>query len=366
MIDVIKGYRCELGPRFLSEEETGVFHKYLSSETLDTGIWEIYASLFKSSTKNCQPLVLRVFHDEKLYGAAIIIKCRKYGRSLFNNRLLAGMINGANIPFYLWIKFGCCMDMMSNPGFVREPEMKNKIYDVMISFLKRNCLLTVINDYDENSDLHKSASILPALPHALIDCSRMNDLSDYMSIYKNLKKKIRVFGNKGGQYIRMENHLDEEQLTSMEKCFLATAENSVFYLPYQELYLNSAINTSRVHLSNVHYFIASIDHQFIGYQAAMVSGKYLNALHGAFDRNRRTTHHAYDILFVKMVEFALKHDLKYIDFGAVINQTKQKMINTSLNMSYYVYSKSKLVQSGFNLFLKSTKIQGSEQMRFRN
>ena len=123
--------------------------------------------------------------------------------------------------------------------------------------------------------------------------------------------------------------------------------------------------TSKTKLENVYYFIAKIDEEIIGYQAALVTGKYLNALHGAFDRNLKTTYHAYDILFVKMTEFALEKGLTIIDFGAVINHTKEKMINKSIEMSYFIYSKYPVVQKAFNVLLKLTKIQGADQMKFR-
>ena len=92
----------------------------------------------------------------------------------------------------------------------------------------------------------------------------------------------------------------------------------------------------------------------------------MNALHGAFDRTRKTTYHAYDILFVKMTEFAIEKGLDSVDFGAVINHTKSKMVNKTVEMSYFFYSKYSIVQKAFNLLLKLTKIQGSEQMKFRN
>jgi hypothetical protein len=107
-----------------------------------------------------------------------------------------------------------------------------------------------------------------------------------------------------------------------------------------------------------------MDGEFLGYQAAIKTGQFLNALHGAFDRNRKTTYHAYDILFVKMTEFALEQGLKVCDFGAVLNYTKQKMVNKTLDMSYYLLSKYTFVQWFFHRFLKITKIQSNNQLKF--
>ncbi len=106
--------------------------------------------------------------------------------------------------------------------------------------------------------------------------------------------------------------------------------------------------------------------EFLGYQAAVKIGNSLNALHGAFDRSQRTTYHAYDILSIKMTEFAIKNGLNSIDFGAVLNFTKQKMINKSIEMSYFVLRRFTLIQWFLTALLKLTRIQSNEQLKFRD
>jgi hypothetical protein len=359
-------YTFELSNEYFSKKEEEIFKDYLDHHGLDNSIWDVYSSLFRVETKNTKPLILRVNKDNDLFGAAIIIECNQYGESLFNNKLLSGIINQFKMPFYLWMKFGCCMDMMSNPGFVKDPEKSDEIFKIMISYLKKKNLFTIISDYSENSDLYKKACELPALPHAFVDCNSMVSIQDYTENFKNIKRKIRVFKNKGGSYNLISQNLNNQQINALEKCFLSTAEKSVFYLPYQDLYLKAAINTSKTKIENVYYFIATLNGEFIGYQSAIKTGNNLNALHGAFDRNRKTNFHAYDILFVKMTEFAIENGLDTIDFGMVINLTKKKMINRSREMSYFVLSKYSTIQKAFSYFLKSTKIQSNEQLKFRN
>ena len=65
-----------------------------------------------------------------------------------------------------------------------------------------------------------------------------------------------------------------------------------------------------------------------------------------------------------MVEFALAHGLERVDFGAVLNHTKQKMVNETRDLSYYIYSSSALVQGFFKALLRLTKIQGKDQLQF--
>lgn len=358
-------YTFELSKQFLSNEERLVFARFLDQSGLDENIWEIFEYLFKSSVPGNTPLVLKLFNEKQLCGAAVIINCSRYGRALFKNKMLAGIGNSIGLPFYLWIRFGCCMDMMSNPGFVKNPQQSEEIYSHMASYLAKNSLLTIIYDFDENSKLYPSSSVLPSLPHALIDTSEMKDLSDYLRDHKNIKKKIRVFQNKGGSFELVKGRLENKDMEGLKKCFIATSEQSIFYLPYQDLYLSSAINISQIELNNVYYFVARFNGEFLGYQAAIKTGRFLNALHGAFDRTRQTTFHAYDILFVKMTEFALDNDLELIDFGSVLNITKQRMVNRTRNMSYFIFSKYRIMQWIMTKLLAFTEVQSEEQMKFR-
>ena len=357
-------YTFELSDKFLSKEEKAIFKNSLDYYHIDDGIWEVFTCLFKSRVKGTIPLLLKVYDDSKLCGACILIKCSKYGRSLFNNKVLSRIIDFTRIPFYLWIKFGCCMDMMSNPGFVMDPDKSNDVLSAMALFLKTNSFLTIIYDYSDKSYLYPNATILPSLPHALIETSKMTSVNEYICSHKSIKRKINIFRNNGGKFELVYNILDEQNIESVRKCFISTSEKSIFYLPYQDLYLNSALITSGTKIENVYYFIMRLNGEFLGYQAAIKTGTCLNALHGAFDRNRKTTYHAYDILFMEMTKFAIENGLKTIDFGSVLNITKQRMVTNTIPMSYFMLSKYSLVQWFFYRLLKLTKIQGDKQMRF--
>lgn len=74
--------------------------------------------------------------------------------------------------------------------------------------------------------------------------------------------------------------------------------------------------------------------------------------------------HIYEMLFVKMVEFAIENGLKSIYFGSVINISKKRMVNKTLEMSYYLFSKCPFLQWMMTKLLKISKIQGKAQMQF--
>ncbi len=357
-------YTFEISDRYFSEEEKAVFRDFLEYSGIDEGVWDVFACLFKAKVRRTIPLLLRAYDHYELAGAAIIIKCSRYGRALYDLRLMARFLDFLAIPFYLWIKFGCCMDMMSNPGFVRDPEKSDVIHAAMARYLKSHSWMTMINDYTDKAFLYPDAIIMPALPQALVDTSQMKVINDYTAGHKNIKRKFNIFRNNGGEFHLISNMLDKNDIGQVRKCFISTAEKSIFYLPYEDLYLNAALTTSTTPINNVYYFIARLNGEFIGYQAALKTGNCLNALHGAFDRERSTTYHAYALLFVEMVRFAIEHNLKSIDIGAVLNITKQRMVNHTKPMSYYMMSKNPFVQRIFSIIAKYSKIQGEEQLRF--
>jgi hypothetical protein len=357
-------YTFEFTDQFIPVKERAVFRDFLFFYGIDEGVWKIFECLFNAKTKGTVPLLLRVYENSDLAGAAVILRCSRYGSSLYDNKLIADFCDLLHIPFYLWIKFGCCMDMMSNPGFVRDPEKSNLIYSAIADYLGKHSWMTLINDYTTNSFLYPNAVTLPALPHALIDTSVMNEIGDYINMHKNIRRKYQIFKKNGGTFHYMHNTLDAQDVETVRKCFVSTAEKSVFYLPYEDLYLDSALLTSSTPINNVIYFIARLNGEFIGYQAALKTGDCLNALHGAFDRNRPTTYHAYDLLFVEMTQYAIEHNLKLIDVGAVLNTTKQRMVNCTRPMSYFMLSKKPIIRRIFYMIAKHSKIQGREQMHF--
>ncbi len=357
-------YTFELSGKFLSDEEAALLKPGLDHFNLDESIWSVFACLFRLATKGTTPLVLRAYQNGVLSGAAIIIRCRRYGRALFSNKLLAGLMDLFGMPCHIWIKFGCCMDMMSNPGFIADPARVDELHAAMSRYLRSHTFLTIINDFTKNSPQHINAEVLPALPHAGITSKGMSSVNDYLKEHKSLKRKPNTFRNNGGTIDVLPGALDPRNMGSLKRCFLLTADKSVFYLPYQDLYLEAAQTTSSTRLDNVYHFVARLNGEFVGYQAAIKTGTCLNTMHGAFDRTLRTTYHAYDCLILKMIEFAIDNRLASIDYGAIVNETKQRMMQAT-EMSYFLGSRYRLVQMFFSMFLKLTRIQGSEQMKYR-
>ena len=358
-------FTFDLIETYLTDQEIDSFRDCLAENELEENVWRIFGALFQSATKYTKPLLLKVYENGELFGLTVILKCTKYGKALFKNRLMATLFNGLGMPLLLWVKIGCCMDMLSCPGLVRDPSRTHEVHAAMARFLESRGNAIVIMDYSNNGALYPQATTLPCLPHALIDTSQMSRIEDFTGIHKNIRRKMRKFSNKGGTYQIKQRTFPKEYLSELEKCFISTADKSVFYLPYQDLYLESAKTTGLKDIPEVYYFIARLNGEFIGYQAAIKTGKYLNGLHGAFDRERSSNYHAYDLLFVKMAEFAIEHGLHAIDLGVVLNETKAKMVNKTIEMSYYLMSKSALLKWFLGRIFRVTRMQSEEQMKFR-
>lgn len=358
-------FTFDLSEKYLTDQETDIFRDCLEQNELEENVWPVFDAMFQSATKRTTPLLLRVYENGELCGLTVVIKCTKYGKAMFKNLLMAALFNGLGIPLLLWIKIGCCMDMMSCPGLVRDPSRSHEIHAAIARFLETQSNAVVIMDYSSNGSLYPHATKLPCLPHALIDTSHMSSIEDFIQQHKNIKKKMRKFSNKGGTYQIECNSFPDGELTELEKCFNSTAERSVLYLPYQDLYLESAKTTGLKDIPGVYYFIARLDGEFVGYQAAIKTGKYLNGMHGAFDRERASNYHAYDILFVKMAEFAIEQGLHTVDLGVVVNVTKAKMVNKTIEMTYYLLSKSVLFKRFLGRLLRVTRLQSDEQLKFR-
>ena len=125
-------FAFDLSDRFLAPAEVALFSDYLEHCHLDSGIWDVFGRLFDAAVPGTSPLMLRVYEESQLCGAAILVQCAKYGRSVYGSRLAARVVDRIGVPFCLWIKFGCCMDMMSNPGFVVDPAKADELQAAMV------------------------------------------------------------------------------------------------------------------------------------------------------------------------------------------------------------------------------------------
>lgn len=354
-------YTFDLSERFLSDEEISVFNSYLISKNLETNIWIIYRNFFESKSKLTKALILRAYKEDQFCGAAIILRCKAYSWSLFDSPILCKLLDFSQIPLYLWIRLGYCMDIASNPGFVKEPEEADLIFRSMGEFLRKRNLLTMIYGHKKSGRIFRDAISLTAPAHTFINAYSFNSIDDYLSKFKNLKRKIKIFQNNKGVY-NIIKQLKQEDIYEIEACLEDTAQHSVFHVPYKKLYTDTITNIAQKSYDNICYFVVHANDELIGYQAAIKTGNKLNCLHGAFKRNLKKKYYAYDVLLFKMTEFAIEHNLDLLDFGPLLNKTKARMTNQTEDTSYFIFVKFSFLKSILKWFLGKTKIQRKEQI----
>jgi len=88
-------YTFELSSKFLLNEEQAIFSKCLDYYHADKNIWDVFACLFASEVKGTKPLLIRVYENSYLCGAAItrllpqllklIMRCSSYTEHRFGS-----------------------------------------------------------------------------------------------------------------------------------------------------------------------------------------------------------------------------------------------------------------------------------------
>ncbi len=96
----------------------------------------------------------------------------------------------------------------------------------------------------------------------------MSEIGDYVNLHKNVRRKYQIFKKNGGTFHTIHNVLEAQDIETIRECFISTAEKSIFYLPYEDLYLNSALLISSTPIKNIIYFIARLNGEFIGSRAS--------------------------------------------------------------------------------------------------
>jgi hypothetical protein len=117
---------------------------------------------------------------------------------------------------------------------------------------------------------------------------------------------------------------------------------------------------------NVVHFICRTNDDFLGYHSFMDFGTHLRCLNGAFNRELRTTHHAYENMIAKVVEYADENKIMKIFFGPVLNETKRRMMHTFLPTTLHLMSNNALVRSGFPVVLKHSRMMNKDVLQFRS
>jgi len=357
-------YSFTLSSDPLNTKEKDLFKGHLESLELNNTIWNLFESLFQTTSRDTVPLMLRMSSGDELVAAVVMIKCFNYGITLTRLKPLINLIQLFRFPVHVWMRAGIAPELMANPGFVNDKYDSAEIYPILMEHIQRKLFLSFVHDLKDNSHLYPSGIKLDYPDEGVIDMEDVVSEENYRRLHKNIKKKIRHFRSKGGMVEIITGRLSDEDVQMVGQSIESTSKHSIFKLPYQEIYPAMCMASATIEDENVVHFICRTETLFLGYHSFLDFGTHLRCLNGAFNRELKTTHHAYENMIMKVVAYADERKIKRIYFGPVLNETKSRMMHEFLSTRIHFSSSNPILKAVFPPILKNSRMANKSVMRF--
>jgi hypothetical protein len=336
----------------------------LNRLNLNDSIWNLYDTLLKTATKNSIPQVLRMKRGEELVAVVILIKCFDHGMTLTGFKPVVKLMKGLRLPVYIWMRSGIGAELLANPGFINDRYDPGEILPRLLKYIEEKLLLSFILDLSENNNLFDSSVRLPYPDEGVIDMEEIISYENYRKLHRNLKKKFRHYRNQGGFIEVIKGRMSDQDIQRVGQCVESTSKHSVFKLPYQENYPAMCMASAAMEEKNIVHFVCRTETDFLGYHSFMDFGSHLRCLNGAFNRDLKSTHHAYENMIAKVVEYADENSIKQIFFGPVLNETKRRMMHQFLFTTIHFMSNNPLIRRGFPVILKRSRMMNKNVLQF--
>jgi hypothetical protein len=143
-----------------------------------------------------------------------------------------------------------------------------------------------------------------------------------------------------------------------------TAKRSTFKLPYQENYSRMCMASAGIDNNKVIHFICKSQDHFFGYHSFIQFKKQMRCLNGAFNRNLPSTHHAYENMILKTIEYADSNGIEKVYYGPVLNETKRRMMHEFLPNRIFFTSNNWFIRNAFPVFLKHSRMMNKSMKNF--
>ncbi|MEN8225708.1 MAG: GNAT family N-acetyltransferase [Bacteroidota bacterium] len=350
--------------RPLSSEEKEIYEAHLHTLGLDSNIWDLYERFLQVSSAYSIPRIIRVMEGKDHLAHIYMIKCRDYGATLSRSGIIKSMSRLMGIPVYSWLRSGIAAENNANPGYLNTSTGDDNTMSKLIEHLKQKYFMIFILDLESNHGQYTNAVTLPYTDEGIVDTSTYQSIDDYRKQHKNLKKKFRVYRNHGGRTDIEKGRLSVEDQQHIASCVLSTSKKSVFKLPYQDIYPAMCSSSAEIDNDRIIHFLSRSDDQFFGYHSFIQFNEQMRCLNGAFNRELKSTYHAYENMIYKVIEYAIEQKIRTIYFGPVLNETKKRMMNQFLPTRLYVYSKFPLVLKLFTPILKNSRMANRQVLAF--
>lgn len=323
----------------LSREEEQIYANSLKEHGITPSIWDLYRCTLGIQSKHSSPQIVRIQKDGKDCAHFYLVKCTDYGQALSSSPFVHGMVRMMRLPSCTWIKASIAAETNANPGFFCHDNEDAGKMKGLIKFLHRKYFILFIHDHCDKRHLYPGSLIIPYADLGNVILDKLTGIQDYLAQHKNLKKKIRKFSKEGGRVERIEGRLNDHDRMMVEHCIYTSSKKSIFSLPYQDIYPEMCGRSTEIEDRRFIHFICRSDNEFFGYHSFLRCDTHLRCMHGAFNRDLRTTFHAYENMIYNVVEYGIEHQLNRIYFGPVLNETKRRMMNEFVTTKLYVYSR---------------------------
>jgi hypothetical protein len=357
-------YTLHLSSTPLTPAEKAVFSCHLLVLGLDDNIWVIYEKFLQATTVFSRPLIVRVKKDNEIFACIFIIECKDYGPTLSRLKVVKYIVRKLSIPVYIWMKAGIAAEICANPVFINKNIGSDSEMGRILELLRKRFLLLIIHDLTVNASLYPASVVMPYPDEGIIDTRGYTTIHDYLADHHNLRKKIKEYQKIGGRVEIAEGRLNESLVKKIKECVISTAERSIFKLPYQNDYPDMCTGSANIDNRNVIHFLCRSDEEFYGYHSFIVFKTQIRCLNGAFNRNLTTTHHSYENMIYKVVEYAIENKIQTIYFGPTLNETKKRMMNRFIETRLFFSSNKPLLLKLFTPVLKKSRLNAREMMEF--
>jgi|GEM_PF-1396783 len=350
----------------LTKSEQEQYKTALLDHDLDENIWDLYKQFLAVSSKYTTPCILRVKDNHKLLAHFYMIRSIDYGHTLSKSSIVKQLVRLLGVPSYTWMRSGIAAENFANPGFIVQGKEASLSYEHLIDYVRNKFFMLFIHDVDSNKQLHPKAVMLTYPDDGVVNLEHIATADDYLKEHSNLKKKFRAYRNKGGIIDIVKGRLSEGDQNMVEQCVYSTSKRSLFKLPYQDIYPAMCKSSSDIDNNNVIHFICRSDEHFFGYHSFLQFGNHMRCLNGAFNRELKSTFHAYENMIFKVIEYAMENNIEKVYFGPVLNETKRRMMNEFITTRLFAYSKYPFIIKAFAPIIKSSRMMNKQMLRFSN
>ncbi|WP_298885159.1 GNAT family N-acetyltransferase [uncultured Serinicoccus sp.] len=275
------------------------------------------------SSRWTRPMVLRGFGpDGHLRGAAVVFLCRDAGPSFgLPGPVRSAIRRGPSI--WYWERTSLGTDGHASPGLVVEGVDRDEFRDQALRWLRRHQLLGVVVE-DRADRPPPSSRGTRGLGVSRVSVRETGHAS-LLERHRNLSRKMRRFGSRGGTLRRIQGALPEDL---REVLLGAYAVSRPLNPPFVELYPQMVRAHSALDSPDAWHVVAVLDGRPVGYHSWWHSGHTLSLLSGAFTRPPGGTVHAYENVLLESMALARDLGCRTAQLGPTVNGVKRALFGS--------------------------------------